>query len=431
MKKFLSMLLALSVVFTYTFGAAGSVFAATNTLSTDERNAIKAYAEEKAATYYEKIEKAGETYIDGLTFDEDGYLTAVNASTAFVSGASGIAQKSVIVESKDDAVVAAKTAFNQAVAGFDYTDTDYDTKAEVDAALQAEFATAVSSKIADAVVIGVDGSSKIDLNKVVAAQYKIDKAAAEDAIAAINLDNYSNVSSEWSKALASGDAPLDATNFNFNYYALGGFSGTPTVTAYELVKAIVDTQSAAIAGATTKNIASITTMRAAANKATVAVLGHLKTVGANWYVAPIPTKDDLAKDTTVAGAKATAINQIKADMASKKITLNSSLQSSIDAYKQNASLSATDKATLAALQEKQAKLDDYFAAAEEVYTANINYKKTTTAVDAYVGATAASGKRAEIAGLAVGGPTDVATVYSPYITIVKNVASLKAEVANM
>ena len=380
MKKFLSILLALAVGFTFTFGSAMSAFA---TSLSDEQQAVKTYTENKAATYYTMIDEAGTTYMNTLKFDADGYLTGAGSDAFAADDFSGIAQKSVIADSKDLAVTAAKTAFNSAVAAFVYTGAGaITTTAAADTALQNAYTTAINSKITNAEILGTDADSNIDLNKVVADQYAIDKKAAEEAIAAIDLANYSNVAEEWNKTINT--TVIDAVNFNYAYTTLSGLAAG-NYTAYQLVEGIVNTQATAIATASTKNVANITAIREAANKATVGVLGHLKTTAENWYVAPIPTKADLSADTTLASTKANAISLIKSEMAAKQIEISNTLQATIDSYAQYSSLTAAQKAVLDATKKAQADLPKNFSAAEEVFTANINYKKTIAAVNSYVG----------------------------------------------
>ena len=420
MKKFLSILLALAVGFTFTFGSAMSAFALT-----DAEQAVKTYTENKAATYYTMIDEAGTAYMNTLTFDADGYLTGAGATFTFDTDCEGIAQKSVIADSKDLAVTAAKTAFNSAVAAFAYTGAGaITTTAEADAALQTAYNSAVTAKITNAEILGVDGTTatKINLNKVVADQYAIDKKAAEEAIAAIDLTNYSNKSEEWNKTIDT--TVIDATNFNYAYTALSGLAAG-NYTAYQLVEGIVNTQATAIATASTKNVTNITAIREAANKATVGVLGHLRTATENWYVAPIPTKADLSADTTLATAKANAISLIKSEMNAKQIAINNDLQNDINNYSQYSSLSAAQKSALDAAKKAQADLPKNFAAAEEVFTANINYQKTTAAVDTYVGANTSSGIRATIAGWTKN------SVYTEYTLKCKDVATVTDAVKEM
>ena len=69
MKKFLTVLLALSVVFTYSFSAVGSAFAAESYTLDDYANALTA---EKAAQL-NYLNSAKAQAINGLSFDKDGY----------------------------------------------------------------------------------------------------------------------------------------------------------------------------------------------------------------------------------------------------------------------------------------------------------------------------------------------------------------------
>jgi len=120
--------------------------------------------------------------------------------------------------------------------------------------------------------------------------------------------------------------------FNRADTTLSGLSAG-NYTAYQLVEGIVNTQATAVATASAKTVANIKAIREAAEKATIGVLGHLKTLTENWYLAPIPTKADLSADTTLASAKANAISLIKSEMAAKQIALSTELQNTISAIK--------------------------------------------------------------------------------------------------
>ena len=68
MKKCLTVLLVIAVMFTFSFGSA---FAAS--LDPDVESELKAYAAEQAQQYYSALETAGQNYLNGLTFNEDNY----------------------------------------------------------------------------------------------------------------------------------------------------------------------------------------------------------------------------------------------------------------------------------------------------------------------------------------------------------------------
>ena len=86
MKKFLTVLLALSVVFTYSFSAVGSAFAAESYTLDDYANALTA---EKAAQL-NYLNNAKAQAINGLSFDKDGY------ADGFMKGAYEAAADKVI-----------------------------------------------------------------------------------------------------------------------------------------------------------------------------------------------------------------------------------------------------------------------------------------------------------------------------------------------
>ena len=91
MKKFLTVLLALSVVFTYTVGTA---FAATKT---DVSNSI----DTQTAEYQAALARAGESYMDTLSFSSGMLQTSDNYT--------GLVSKAVVVAAKDAAVYKAQS----------------------------------------------------------------------------------------------------------------------------------------------------------------------------------------------------------------------------------------------------------------------------------------------------------------------------------
>ena len=99
MKKFLTMLLALSVVFTYTFGAAGSVFADTTTLYTkDKANALLDYAYSQAKAIAIEYNYDGnygsQTDVNGTDVDD---ITVFNFKAEYVQKAIDKAYTDAIV----------------------------------------------------------------------------------------------------------------------------------------------------------------------------------------------------------------------------------------------------------------------------------------------------------------------------------------------
>ena len=98
MKKFLTVLLALSVVFTYTFGTAGSVFAAEQYSLDDYAKVLTA---EKAAqlTY---LDKAKAQAVGAYTYDKDGFTTDGYMEAAYIAAADKVI--SDLTTAMDDAI---------------------------------------------------------------------------------------------------------------------------------------------------------------------------------------------------------------------------------------------------------------------------------------------------------------------------------------
>ena len=74
MKKFLTVLLVIAVMFTFSFSSAFAI-------STDEVTELKTYATTLAQGYYGDngvIAKAAQSYLDKITYDEDGYVFNMN-----------------------------------------------------------------------------------------------------------------------------------------------------------------------------------------------------------------------------------------------------------------------------------------------------------------------------------------------------------------
>ena len=135
MKKFLSILLALAVGFTFTFGSAMSAFAAETVDKTPITDAQTAG--------YKAVDNAATTLLDRFSFDKDGYLTGY-----YNTGISGF-------------------TFN----GTDTTDNGYITKATINDVISAAAKTA-----------------KTEIQKEATAKYNAasDASAVETGVAAVN-----------------------------------------------------------------------------------------------------------------------------------------------------------------------------------------------------------------------------------------------------
>ena len=286
-------------MFTFSFGSA---FA---TLSNDEADALNQYKAEQAQNYYSTIEKAGENYFNGLTFDAKGNLVTSNSNTT------GLISKEVVKAAVADAVDEAKIAFGQAVSQITPSDS-INTNSAILAELQQAYLNVVNTKLNDTNVLGAD------LAKVVKKQFKIDKDAATTALAAYDLSKYSDNIKDYSIAVDVDAEPYTAAGYT--YGAATGLAADASVTAKEFVSKIVATQTLAVTNAA-ETADGIKAVRKAAQIADELINGHKITSTENYYVEAVKTLDDLKADTSLESAKANAIAQIKAALASKKIEM--------------------------------------------------------------------------------------------------------------
>ena len=343
---------AVAVMFTFSFGSA---FA---TLSSDEKDALNQYKAEQAQNYYSTIEKAGENYLNGLTFDAKGNLVTS------ASGTTGLISKEVVKAAVADAVDEAKIAFGQEVSTImpdqEYAGISITTNTNVLAALQAAYVKVTtdttSGKLIDANVLGTD------LAKVVKKQFKLDKDAAVAALGAYDLSKYSDNIKDYAIAVDVAASPYPGAGYT--YGDATGLAANTSVTAKEFVNRIVSTQTLAVTAAA-ETADGIKAVRKAAQIADELINGHKITTSENYYIEAVKTLDDLKADTSLESAKANAIAQINAALASKKIAVANKIQVGIDALNKYATISDSNKALLESLNEDKADLNDNFANLEK------------------------------------------------------------------
>ena len=362
MKKFLTVLLVIAVMFTFSFGSA---FA---TLSSDEVDALNQYKAEQAQNYYSTIEKAGENYLNSLTFDAKGNLVRTDDAV------SGLISKDVVKAAVADAVDEAKIAFGQAVSQITPSDS-INTNSAILAELQQAYLNVVSAKLDDENVLGAD------LAKVVKKQFKLDKDAAVAALGAYDLSKYSDNIKDYAIAVDVAASPY--TGAGYTYGDATGLTANTSVTAKEFVNKIVSTQTLAVTAAE-ETVAGIKAVRKAAQIADELINGHKITTSEPYYIEAVKTLDDLKADTSLDSAKANAIAQINAALASKKIAMANKIQDGIDELSKYANLSDSNKTLLEDLNEDKAGLDENFANELTFYTAKVNYQETTAAVKSYL-----------------------------------------------
>ena len=391
MKKFLSILLALAVGFTFTFGSAMSAFAATP----NKADADTAIATQVQASY-ETIDEAATKLVEKTFTYEDGYLVSAGDANALFTGdaAKGLVSKATIQKKVDELVSVAKTAV-QTAAEEQYgtgplvtpaDDAAYDQSAINQAVLNVKNAgIAAANGINAAAVLGDVTSGAYAMTIITVEVVKDYEKIATDAITALEakVDDYSDLAKD--KMAVS---TTDVETINVSLADVSGLSANSTPQA--IVKGITSTQKAAIStakatlGSSTDVLAFITAIGAYQTAAKLAedfILGHKRTATENYYIAPVPTKADIASDTTVAAAKTQAISEVNSVMDTKILSVKNGLNSALIGYNEYASLTNAQAKDKANLEKAIANLDAQVAAAKEVYAARINAAKTVGAVD--------------------------------------------------
>ena len=186
MKKFLSMLLALTVVFTYTFGAAGSVFAATYTLE-DYSNALQ--NEKTAQLGY--LASAKTQAISKVTFDKYGFDTYKYSKAAYEAAADAVIA---------DLTTAMDTAIRTYLNAQSFpmgTAADLNTVRNVttkigEAESKTDATTAAGMATLYAAVKNTAGDKVLDV-----AQAPLTKKFVEDKLAAVDLSKYNSTDKDY------------------------------------------------------------------------------------------------------------------------------------------------------------------------------------------------------------------------------------------
>ena len=210
MKKFLTMLLALSVVFTYTFGAAGSVFAATYSLE-DYSNALQ--NEKTAQIGY--MGSAKTQALGAVSFDANGFDTNKYSKVAYEAAADAVINT---LSDKVDTNIRTyldSLSFPMAAAADLSEVRDVTTDATIGAASNKDATTAAGMTDLLKVVTNTAGDKVLD-----ATQAPLTKKFVEDKLAAVDLSKYNSTD----KAYAGN-----------------------TLTAAQYVQSLIDTVNTAIA----------------------------------------------------------------------------------------------------------------------------------------------------------------------------------------
>ncbi len=460
MKKFLTVLLALSVVFTYTVGTAFAQIT-----DSDAQASTKDYIEQQAQSYLDgDFEQKVTNYMGTLGFDKDNLLTKVGG-TELATAYKSILSKAVINDAATAAATDAKTKFIALIAK--YKEAYIDNATELDKNTVIDDVKAIFEAVIDGkdlttttyisvaltgenvsgfltntnVGLTLNGSYELTDKTLLVKQYDINKKAAE-ATLAYDSSKYSNDINDWS--IQSTGAAAPALNFTDLYE--GSLPGTYTwanlvdktgpMTAKEFVEAIVAKQMAVVNDDVATDDAAgyagaIGAMADATDIADAFIKGHKMESTADYYIKSVPTLADMEDTTSLEGAKASAIRQMEAALNSKSVTLETALDNAIASLDKLASLTSNQKKNLEELKKAKAALSANIAAAKSVYTQRINYAATKAEVASTLGSTVAAGTvLAEIDTFATAADGfDAATkaLFKQYAGQLSNVDALKAE----
>lgn len=359
MKKVLTVLLAIAVVFTFSFGS---------TVAFADSDDAKAYVADNQAKYYEKIDDAAKAI--NLTYDEDGYLAKMNGTEV---AHPNYVTKALVEAKLAEAVDAAKVKLNDEIGKIDYDVTDTTAKAidALEAALT-EAKTTLTDKF-------LNDANWVDLLED---QLKADKTDAYALFAKYDTANYSANSKDWSKDVKAGTYFDDKAKYETTTVT-GLDAGT--YPAKTIVKNLLEKQNQNVTDADGTDAATyktaITAVRTAMDTVKDILDGHkIGTAPADYYVEAIPTIDGLKNDTSLADKKANAIAVVTAKLSTAQIKMADELQTRIDDLDKQAKLSKDDTKLLNKLKSLKASLADDFANIKEVATAQINYAETTDQV---------------------------------------------------
>ncbi|MEY8369882.1 fibronectin type III domain-containing protein [Anaerovoracaceae bacterium 42-11] len=277
MKKFLTVLLALSVVFTYSFSAVGSAFAATEYTLDDYS---KALASEKAAqlTY---LDKAKDQAIGLYKFDEDGF------ANNFMKAAYEAAAQKVI----DKATTAMDAKINDVLNG------TFPTTAAPD-----------KTVVAEAAKVGPVGNEDVTIANNMKAAIKAE------------TDTLNKVQAPLTKAFVEGKLNVDLSKYNSvdkDYDATGTAVATGGVlTAVQAMQKAIDEAKAAIKAADKEtDDANKITGYMNAKDAFETAFGKIKTLEDEAY-------EDGINDGTVEGAVNAFAKVMLEDIMSTKLSIS-------------------------------------------------------------------------------------------------------------
>lgn len=421
MKKVLTVLLAIAVVFTFSFGTSFATL--TDDITKDEIKDITNALKAESQKMQESLDSAKDSYIKSLTFDDDGFLIATpyTATDKFESDLgykTGVISKAVIQAKADKVVDEAKNAFDKVVAATqkafeesvkaDPKNPTLETVAQAkqkvsDLYAEAAFITFTDDSTInfaaifkmDEVVLISDADYNTDRTpEVVEKQYKADMDEVTELLNGYkaDADKYSDNLSDKKYAPAKELVENDNTGNNVSYI-VWKVTGDDDAngkdrTAKDFIKDLVDHQLAELdkidsntytQGVTTKKTAAgIEAISAIKTLAKDIVKGHKAGTGDDdYYVEAVPTKEESTGEGLTAD-KNRAIRLVKANVNAGVVAIEKMLNDELTKEQKKAK---PDTTKVKDLKEALDDLNGQVAAVEEVVAAVINYAESSDEVE--------------------------------------------------
>ncbi len=427
MKKVLTVLLAVAVVFTFSFGSTVA-FADTDDVK-DTVNAL----ENASNAYKATIASDADAYKKALQTNDDGYVIA--AKGTLPAGVSGKITKAIVEARVDKVAEEAQNAFDAEVTkvqnaveagktidNLNITDTST-AKTYVDnmfkgtagygwdAATQAAQASGIAFNTKEYVNIFADSDLVFKAKdygagtaEVIVNQYKADKNALADLIVAYktDADKYSDdISDKEYDGTASdaylvdqkvgdmhagtlnkvtSDGKLD-TPENESKYLVSDLTGKDTkMSTKEFVKNFMDYQAKVLdaidADKTTplkEELAGIAKIKEVKTVVEDVMKGHKASNSENYYVEAVPTKEETTGDGLTKD-KNRAIREVKAQLNADIVKIETALDDALTAENKK---SKPDNAVVRNLRTALDDLNAQTTALEEYITTAINYAKSS------------------------------------------------------
>lgn len=430
MKKVLTVLLAIAVVFTFSFGSTVA-FADTDEVK-DTVNALK----DASVSVQGTIDSDADAYKKALQIDDDGYVIAAKGTLKYNSeDISGKISKAIMEARVDKVAEDAKNAFdaevkkvqNMVEKGQPVTDLELTTssaKAFVNtmfAGGNGADANAVKFHSVNFNEIFKDSETVLKAKdyttgtaEVIVNQYKADKDAAADLIASYkaDADKYSDNTSDKEykpadelleegtngasgststgtlyKLNSNGD--FDTTAVASSKYKVSDLTGEDTkiMSTKQFVKNFMDYQAKVLDAIDVQNykesLDGIKYVRAVKAVVEDVMKGHkADPKGENYYVEAVPTKEETTGEGLTTD-KNRAIREVKAQLNAAVVTIETALDDALTAENKK---SKPDNALLRNLRDALNDLNAQTTALEEYITTVINYAKSSNEVKNVKGA---------------------------------------------